>query len=126
MRGGGQPPSFDVLAQASFAKHLTQHRAFRPQTVAAYRDALVLFLDLAQPRLGKLLAEFAPADMTPELITTLFKHPEPARHNCLRSRNARLAAPPPFLKLAGHRDASPLHLVGRALDISMKRRAQAG
>jgi len=39
-----QPPSFAALVQAYFAEYLTQQRALSPQTVAAYRDAFVLFL----------------------------------------------------------------------------------
>ena len=42
------PPSFATLVQSFFAEHLTQQRALSPQTVAAYRDAFVLFLDFAQ------------------------------------------------------------------------------
>ena len=47
------PPSFATLVQAYFADYLTQQRALSPQTVAAYRDAFVLFLAFAQCRLGK-------------------------------------------------------------------------
>ena len=39
------PPSFAALVQSFFAEHLTQQRALSPQTVAAYRDAFVLFLE---------------------------------------------------------------------------------
>ena len=38
-------PSFAALVQAYFAEYLTQQRALSPQTIAAYRDALVLFLE---------------------------------------------------------------------------------
>jgi hypothetical protein len=47
------PPSFAALVQAYFTEHLTQHRAFSPQTIAAYRDAFMLFLGFAESRLGK-------------------------------------------------------------------------
>ncbi len=46
-----QAPSFAALVQAFFAEHLQQQRAMSPRTVAAYRDAFVLFLDFAQARL---------------------------------------------------------------------------
>lgn len=116
-----QPPSFAALVQAYFAEYLTQQRALSPQTVAAYRDAFVLFLEFAQSRLGKLPATFALADMTPELITAFLNHLEQERHNCVRSRNARLAALRSFLKFAGRRDVSSLQVVERALGIPMKR-----
>ena len=49
----GAPPSFGALVQAFFAEHLTQQRALSPRTVAAYRDAFMLFLGFAQARLRK-------------------------------------------------------------------------
>ena len=49
----GNPPNFAALVQAFFAEHLTQQRAMSPCTVAAYRDALVLFLGFAEGRLHK-------------------------------------------------------------------------
>jgi site-specific recombinase XerD len=116
-----QPPSFAALVQAYFAEYLTQQRALSPQTVAAYRDAFVLFLEFAQSRLGKLPAAFALADMTPELITAFLNHLEQQRHNCVRSRNARLAALRSFLKFASRRDVSSLQVVERALGIPVKR-----
>jgi len=47
-----KPPSFAALVQAFFAEHLQQQRAMSPRTVAAYRDAFVLFLDFAKKRLN--------------------------------------------------------------------------
>ena len=47
------PPSFPELVQAFFADYLTQQRALSAQTVAAYRDAFMLFLTFAEARLGK-------------------------------------------------------------------------
>ncbi|MEF8733818.1 MAG: tyrosine-type recombinase/integrase [Candidatus Accumulibacter meliphilus] len=115
------PPSFATLVQAYFADYLTQQRALSPQTVAAYRDAFVLFLAFAQCRLGKSPTTMTLADMTPELITAFLNHLEQQRHNCVRSRNARLAALRSFLKFAGHRDVSSLRIVERALGIPVKR-----
>jgi len=115
------PPSFAALVQAYFAEYLTQQRALSPQTIAAYRDAFVLFLEFAQSRLGKSPAALALADMTPELITAFLVHLEEQRHNCVRSRNARLAALRSFLKFAGRRDVASLQLVERALAIPVKR-----
>lgn len=115
------PPSFATLVQAYFAEYLTQQRALSPQTIAAYRDSFVLFLEFAQSRLGKSPAAIALADMTPELITAFLNHLEQQRHNCVRSRNARLAALRSFLKFAGHRDVSSLQVVERALGIPVKR-----
>ena len=115
------PPSFPALVQAYFGEYLTQQRALSPQTVAAYRDGFVLFLEFAEERLGKAPAAMALADVTPELIMTFLDHLEQQRHNSVRSRNARLAALRSFLKFAGHRDVASLQVIERALGVPVKR-----
>jgi site-specific recombinase XerD len=115
------PPSFPALVQAFFAEHLTQQRALSPRTVAAYRDAFMLFLDFAQLNLGKSPAALSLADLTPELILAFLDHLERDRHNTVRSRNARLAALRAFLKFAAHRDVASLHVIERSLGVPMKR-----
>jgi len=115
------PPSFAALVQAYFAEYLTQQRALSAQTIAAYRDGFVLFLNFTEARLGKSPAAIALADITPELIMAFLDHLERQRHNCVRSRNARLAALRSFLKFAAHRDVSSLQVIERALGVPVKR-----
>ena len=115
------PPSFAALVQAFFAEHLTQQRALSSRTVAAYRDAFMLFLDFAQTRLLKSPAAMKMTDITPEVILPFLDHLEHERHNTVRSRNARLAALRAFLKFAAHRDLSSLHVIERSLGVPMKR-----
>ncbi len=115
------PPSFASLVQMYFAEYLTQQRALSPQTIAAYRDAFVLFLEFAQSQLDKLPTAITLSDMTPDLIMAFLNHLEQQRHNCVRSRNARLAALRSFLKFAAHRDISSLRVVERALSVPVKR-----
>lgn len=115
------PPSFAALVQAYFAEYLTQQRALSAQTIAAYRDGFVLFLNFTEARLGKSPAAIALADITPELIMAFLDHLERQRHNSVRSRNARLAALRSFLKFAAHRDVSSLQVIERALGVPMKR-----
>jgi site-specific recombinase XerD len=114
-------PSFSALVQSFFTEHLTQQRALSPRTVAAYRDAFVLFLNFAQKRLNKPPTAFLLADITPSLILAFLDHLEVDRHNAVRSRNARLAALRSFLKFAGRRDVASLHVVEQALGVPMKR-----
>lgn len=114
-------PSFAALAQAFFAEHLQQQRAMSPRTVAAYRDAFLLFLDFAQTRLCKQPTEIRLDEITPALILAFLDHLERERGNSVRSRNARLAALRAFLKFAGRRDVSALHVVEQALGVPMKR-----
>jgi len=115
------PPSFAALVQAYFAEYLTQQRALSAQTIAAYRDGFVLFLNFTEARLGKSPAAMALADITPELIMAFLDHLERQRHNSVRSRNARLAALRSFLKFAAHRDVSSLQVIERALGVPVKR-----
>ena len=114
-------PSFAALVQRYFAEYLVQQRALSPRTVAAYRDAFVLFLGFAHTHLGKSPAAIGMTDITPELILAFLDHLEQQRHNSVRSRNARLAALRAFLKFASHRDVSSLQMIERCLGVPMKR-----
>ena len=114
-------PSFPSLVQSFFTEHLTKQRALSSRTVAAYRDAFVLFLDFTQKRLQKPPTAFLLTDITPALILAFLDHLEVDRHNAVRSRNARLAALRSFLKFAGRRDVAGLHVVEQALGVPMKR-----
>lgn len=121
MRSQSDSPSFASLVQSFFAEHLTQQRALSVRTVAAYRDAFLLFLDFAQARLHKLATAMQLADVTPTLILAFLDNLESERHNAVRSRNARLAALRTFLKFAARRDVTALHIVEQALGVPMKR-----
>mgnify|MGYP001591207979 FL=1 len=116
-----KPPSFAALVQQFFTEYLVAQRALSPRTVACYRDALMLFLDFAERRLGKPPTALRLADIQPDLILAFLDHLERQRHNAVRSRNLRLTALRAFLKFVGRRDVSSLHTVERALAIPMKR-----
>jgi site-specific recombinase XerD len=114
-------PSFAALVQQFFTEYLMAQRAVSPRTVACYRDAMMLFLNFAQRRLGKAPPALRLADIQPDLILAFLDHLEHERHNSVRSRNLRLTALRAFLKFAGRRDVSSLHIVERALAVPMKR-----
>jgi site-specific recombinase XerD len=113
--------TWQVSPFAVAAEYLTQQRALSAQTIAAYRDGFVLFLDFAESRLGKSPATMALADITSELIMAFLDHLERQRRNSVRSRNARLAALRSFLKFAAHRDVVSLQVIERALGVPVKR-----
>ena len=69
--------------------------------------------------LGKPSTALLMADITPELILAFLDYLEYERHNCVRSRNARLAALRAFLKFAARHDVSSLYVVERALGVPM-------
>ena len=116
-----KPPSFAALVQQFFTEYLVAQRAVSPRTVACYRDALMLFLDFASRKLGKVPTAMRLADIQPKLILAFLDHLEHDRHNAVRSRNLRLTALRAFLKFAARRDVASLHDVERALAVPMKR-----
>jgi site-specific recombinase XerD len=116
-----KPPTFAALVQQFFTEYLVAQRAVSPRTVACYRDALMLFLDFASHKLGKVPTALKLADIQPDLILAFLDHLEHDRHNSVRSRNLRLTALRAFLKFAGRRDVASLHVVERALAVPMKR-----
>jgi site-specific recombinase XerD len=107
--------------QQFFTEYLMAQRAVSPRTVACYRDALMLFLNFAHQQLSKAPTALRLADIEPDLILAFLDYLELERHNSVRSRNLRLTALRAFLKFAGRRDVSALHIVERALAVPMKR-----
>lgn len=115
------PVSFACLVQQFFTEYLVTQRALSPRTIASYRDALMLFLDFAHKRLGKMPTAFNLADIKPDLILEFLDNLEVERHNSVRSRNLRLTALRAFLKFASRRDVSSFFIIEQALGVPMKR-----
>jgi site-specific recombinase XerD len=116
-----RPVSFASLVQQFFTEYLVTQRALSPRTIASYRDAMLLFLDFAQHRLGKMPTTLNLSDITPELILAFLDHLEQERQNSVRSRNLRLTALRAFLKFAARRDVSSFIVIEHALGVPMKR-----
>jgi len=116
-----RPVSFASLVQQFFTEYLVTQRALSPRTIASYRDAMLLFLDFARKRLGKMPTAFNLADIEPDLILAFLDHLEQERHNSVRSRNLRLTALRAFLKFAARRDVSSFYVIEQALGVPMKR-----
>jgi site-specific recombinase XerD len=95
-----KPPSFAALVQQFFTEYLVAQHAVSPRTVACYRDALMLFMDFASHKLGKVPTALRLIDIQPEMILAFLDHLEHDRHNAIRSRNLRLTALRTFLKSA--------------------------
>ena len=116
-----RPVSFAALVQQFFTEYLVTQRALSPRTIASYRDAMLLFLDFAHHRLGKMPTALNLSDIVPELILAFLDHLEQQRQNSVRSRNLRLTALRAFLKFAARRDVSSFFVIEQALGIPMKR-----
>lgn len=116
-----RPITFAALVQQFFTEYLVNQRALSPRTIASYRDAMLLFLDFAQHRLGKMPTALNLSDITSELILAFLDHLEQDRQNSVRSRNLRLTALRAFLKFSARRDVSSFFVIEQALSVPMKR-----
>jgi site-specific recombinase XerD len=116
-----RPITFAALVQQFFTEYLVTQRALSPRTIASYRDAMLLFLDFAQHRLGKMPTALNLNEITPDLILAFLDHLEQQRQNSVRSRNLRLTALRAFLKFAARRDVSSFFVIEQALGVPMKR-----
>lgn len=115
-----RPVSFASLVQQFFTEYLVTQRALSPRTIVSYRDAMLLFLDFAQHRLGKMPTALNLNDITPDLILAFLDHLEQERQNSVRSRNLRLTALRAFLKFAARHDVSCFYVIEQALSVPMK------
>jgi site-specific recombinase XerD len=116
-----QAPSFPALVRQFFVDYLLNQRAISPNTIASYRDAMLLFLDFAHQRLGKAPSELRLVDISPDLLLAFLDNLEQRRSNSVHSRNLRLTALRAFLKFAEHRDVASLQAIEQALGVPMKR-----
>ncbi|WP_280312174.1 tyrosine-type recombinase/integrase [Nocardia abscessus] len=81
-----------ATVQAFFTERLINQRQSSPATIAAYRDATRMLLQFTAGHTGKPchLLEFD--DLTAPTVSMFLDHLEHDRENCVRTRNARLAA----------------------------------
>lgn len=109
------------VLQAFFTDRLMRERRASPLTVAAYRDAWRLLLGFAAKRLHKPPSALDLDDLGVPLITAFLDDLEAARGNCVRTRNARLAAVHSLFRYAAMRHPEHAATIGRVLAILPKR-----
>jgi site-specific recombinase XerD len=107
--------------QAFFTDRLVRQRHARPETVAAYRDALRLLVCFASHQLHKLPSQLGIDDLDVSLIANFLDHLEQERGNSARTRNARLAAVHSLFRYAALRHPEHAELIQRVLAIPPKR-----
>jgi site-specific recombinase XerD len=115
------PTDFARLLQLFFLQRLIQQRQVSHRTVTSYRDTFRLLLRFAERRLDKPADELCLADIDANLVLDFLDDLEKQRHNCVRSRNARLAAIRSFLHYAALQEPTALPQIQRVLAIPMKR-----
>jgi site-specific recombinase XerD len=112
---------FATLVRQFFCERLIAQQNASARTVASYRDTFRLLLGFFAENRGRPLASLSIADLDAPVILAFLDHLEKGRGNCVRTRNARLAALRSFLKFAAARDPTCLPAVQRVLAIPMKR-----
>jgi site-specific recombinase XerD len=114
-------PRFATLVQQFFCQRLVEQQNASARTVASYRDTFRLLLNFFAECQGRSPATLSLADLDAPAVLAYLDHLEHRRRNCVRTRNARLAALRAFLKFAAARDPACLPVVQRVLAIPMKR-----
>lgn len=114
-------PSFSVLLQDFFLRHLMVEKGASSRTVEAYRDAFRLLLQYAEKQMKKPPLALELADLGPALLLGFLDSLEKERGNSVRTRNARLAALKSFLRYAASRDVMSLPDLQPSFAIPIKR-----
>ncbi len=109
------------LVQAFFVEYLLNQKHASPRTLATYRDAFRLLLRYIQETNGAQPATLSIADLDAPIILAFLDNIEQRRANCIRSRNARLAAVRSFFRFVQLREPACLAVAARVLAIPVKR-----
>jgi site-specific recombinase XerD len=113
-----------ALVQSFFCDHLQKVRGASPHTVAAYRDALRLFLQFVADRRGIPVARLTIADLQSETVAAFLHHIEEQRHNSIATRNCRRIALRGFFQHALRQDPVRASQYARVLALPAKRCAR--
>jgi site-specific recombinase XerD len=114
-------PELSRIVTDFFLRHLSAERNVSRHTTLAYRDALKLFLRFAADWHKRPVDHLAIGDLTPEVVLTFLDSLETARHNTVRTRNARLAAIHCFFRYVLDCEPSHAALCQRILVIPVKK-----
>lgn len=85
-------PNFSSLLQCFFTDRLLGQLGASQHTVAGYRDTFRLLLRFAAQRFKRTPSKLCLEDLDTSFLSDFLNHLEIDRHNCIRTRNNRLAA----------------------------------
>src|SRR5699024_889881 len=114
------------LLQRFFVQRLVQQRRASTCTIASYRDTFRLLLRFAEHHLGHSAWTLRLCDLSAPLIAAFLLHLEQDRGNCIRTRNARLAAIHAFFHYAALEQPAQLPVIQQVLAIPTKRFDRSG
>jgi len=109
------------LLEAFFSDRLQRQRNASPHTIAAYRDTFRLLLVFARERLRKPPTDLPLGDLDATLVVAFLQHLERERGNCVRTRNARLAALRSFFRFVALQEPAHSAAAQRVLAIPTKK-----
>jgi integrase/recombinase XerD len=113
--------SIGPLLQRFFVEHLLQHKHVSPQTIASYRDTFRLLLQYAHRQLKVEPVALNVTALDAPVILSFLDSLEQDRHNCIRSRNIRLAAIRSFFRWLTLGNPELVGMATRILAIPVKR-----
>ena len=114
-------PDLAALVTGFFVRYLAAERNVSPHTTASYRDTLKLLLQCVRDVVHRPIEAIRFEDLTPDMIGQFLDHLETARHNTVRTRNARLAAIHSFMRYVLSREPSLAVSCQRVLAIPIKK-----
>jgi site-specific recombinase XerD len=114
-------PTLGALLESFLQQRLCAQRHASAATIAAYRDALRLFVVFAAEQTGKRACELVLMDLDGDRVLAFLDHLECTRGNSVRTRNARRAALRAFYQHVAVHDPGAIALAQRILAIPAKR-----
>lgn len=110
-----------VLLESYFNQRLQVQRKVSRETVSTYRDALKLLVIFVSRKSCISPVQMKITDIDRDMVLAFLDYLEEDRGNCIRTRNARLAAIHSFFRYAAYQDPRAMAVAGRVLDIPLKR-----
>ena len=110
-----------ALVESFFCDHLQKVRGASPHTVAAYRDAVMLFLQFMADRRAVPVGRLRLIDLQADVVAAFLQHLEDKRRNCIATRNCRRIALRAFFQHALRHDPIHASQYARVLALPAKR-----
>jgi len=107
-----------------FTDHLPRLRGMSPHTIRSYRDSLVLLLRFVASNRKLQVCDLDLDDIEPNRVLTFLAHLERDRHNCVTTRNVRLAAIHAFFRYVAAHHPDQIESAQRLLGVPFKRASQ--
>ena len=114
-------PTVTALLQGFFIERLGRQLQASPETIASYRDAIMLLLLFAARKAKKPPARLTIDDLDAVTVGAFLDHLDNDRHNSTATRNARLAAIHSFYRYALPLVPERAHTASQVLAIPQRR-----